>query len=424
MRTKTTMKRRDFMQLSIAATATTAWQGALAQGGRPAPIRLGMVLPITGRFASYGASAVPGAQLAVKLVNEKGGIASLRGAPLELIVTDSKGDTKVTVAEVDRLINEEKVAGIVGPFSSLDALAANPLSDQYKIPFVSPFWSSDKAFTLNSRYSRTLNLTSGSYASGAVNMLKALRAKHGLAANKVALVWDSGEYGKGAAAAVRRHLEALRITPVLDLPVTPGATDYTPTILRIRDSGADVVIPCFYFQEAVLLLRAADALNFRAPIIGCGSGFADMRLPGALGADVAARALKAPVFGTTTGLRENSKYAPLQGLLKAAEKEAIRPGHTPGVELEWYGLAAQAIYVFKLGFEQAATTGGSNVNDVIAAMKVRRGSEWVVAPFYDPDLSWEPNGQPRNQVPSIAQWQDGKSVIVYPDDVAAAAPRL
>lgn len=424
MRIKTTMKRRDFMQLSIAATAATAWQGALGQGGRPAPIRLGMVVPMTGRFASYGASGVPGAQLAVKIINEKGGIASLRGAPLELIVTDSKGDAKVTVAEVDRLINEQKVVGIVGPFSSLDALAANPLSDQYKIPFVSPFWSSDKAFALNSRYSRTLNLTSSSYASGAVNMLKVLRAKHGLTANKVALVWDSGEYGKGAAAAVRRQLEALRISPVLDLPVTPGSTDYAPTILRVRDSGADVVIPCFYFQETVLLLRAADALNFRTPIIGCGSGFADVRLPGALGVEVAARALKAPVFGTTTGFRENSKYGPLQGLLKAAEKEAIRPGHTPGVELEWYGLAAQAIYVFKLGFEQAATTGGSNVNDVIAAMKVRRGSELVVAPFYDPDLSWEPNGQPRNQVPSIAQWQDGKSVIVYPDDVAAAAPRL
>ncbi|NKE68890.1 ABC transporter substrate-binding protein [Ramlibacter sp. RBP-2] len=424
MRNSSSINRRAIMRASAALGAGLLIGPTLAQASRGAPLKLGMVVPVTGRFASYGGSAVPGARLATRLINEKGGVAALGNAPLELVLADSKGEAKVTVAEIERLINDQKVAGIIGPFSSLDALAANPLSDQYKVPFVSPFWSSEKAFTLNSRYSRTLNLTSGSYAAAAVNLLKVLRNKHGVAASKVAVVYDNSEYGRAAADAVKRLLVQGGTPAALDLPVTPGSSDYGPTILRVRDSGADVVLAGFYFQETVLLLRAADALNFRVPIIGFGSGFADARLPGALGPEVAARALKAPVFGTTTGMRESTKYGPLQALLKAAEKEPVRPGITPGVELEWYGLGAQAVYVFKVAFEQAATTAGPKVNDAILAMNMPRGADSLVVPFYDPSLSWERNGQPRNQAPSVAQWQDGKSVIVFPEDAAAAAPRL
>lgn len=414
------LQRRTF----ISATALAVAMPALAHGRGSTPIRLGMVTPMTGRFASYGASGVPGAQLAVRIVNEHGGITALDGAPLELLIADSKGDAKVTVAEIERLINDEKVAGIIGPFSSLDALAANPLSDEYKIPFVSPFWTSDKAFDLNSGYSRTLNLTSSSHARTVVKMLDVLRSKYTFPVSKVGVIFDNSEYGRAAAGVVKQLLKQTGVPVALDLPVTPGSNDYAPAVLRARDSGVDVLMAGFYFQETVLLLRAADALNYRTPIIGFASGFSDARLPNALGPDVAARALKAPVFGTTPGMREDTKYSPLQTLLKAAEKETVRPGVTPGLELEWYGLSAQAVYVFKQAFERSGSAEGVRVNNAILEMNLPRESEMLIAPFYDPALAWEPNGHPKNQVPSIAQWQDGKSVIVYPDDVAAGAVRL
>lgn len=414
------LHRRTFVSAAALAVAAPTF----AQRARQAPIRLGMVAPTTGRFATYGASGVPGAQLAVRIVNDRGGVASLGGAPLELLVADSKGDAKTTVAEIERLINDEKVAGIVGPFSSVDALAANPLSDQYKIPFVSPYWTSDKAFGLNSRYSRTINITSPSHGKAAVNMLKELRDKHKTPVSKVAVLFDNSEYGRSSADSVKRLLGPAGFNVVLDLSVTPGSSEYTPVILRARDSGADVVMAGFYFQETVLLLRAADTINYRNPIIGFGSGFSDARLPGALGADVAARVLKAPVFGTTPGIREDTKYAPLQALLRAARKETVRPGLTAGLELDWYGLGAQAVLIFAQAFERAASTVGSKVNDAILAMNLPRGSEMLVAPFYDPGLAWEPNGEPKNQAPSVAQWQDGKSVIVYPQDVAAGTARV
>lgn len=212
---------------------------------------------------------------------------------------------------------------------------------------------------------------------------------------------------------------------VIDLPVTPQSSEYSATILRLRESGADVLIAAFYFQETVLFLRAADTLKYRVPIIGAASGFSDTRLPGALGSNVAARVFKQiPLFGATTGLHLDSKYRPLQGLIQSAAKETIKPDQTPGVELGWYSLAAQAVYVFKLALEKAASRSGSKINDAILALNLPRGDDMLVLPFYDPGLAWMPNGKPKNQVISFVQWQGDKTVTVYPDDVATAAIKL
>lgn len=417
--------RREVMQYGAAGiaafTAGVGMKDAFAQGKT---VKLGFVAPLSGRLASYGVSASPGIAFAAKQINAAGGIKSLGGARIEILNADTKGDTKVTVAEIERLISDEKVAGILGPFSSLDAMAANPLSDQYKIPFVSPFWTSEKAFTLNSRFSRTLNITSNSYSSSAVRMLMHLKEKHRLPANKIALTYDNSEFGRGIANSAKTELAKIGIAPVIDLPITPPQTDLTPSILRLRDSGADVILGALYFNEVVLYYRAADTLGYNVPVIAMASGFSDARLPGALGPEIAARALQIPVYGATTGLRPENPYPPLAKFFENLKNEEIRPGHTPGVELDWFALGAQSVLVFRDALEAAGSTDGVKLNEAIAKTNTPRGSGSLILPFYSPSLAWEPNGAPMNQLVSFAQWQDGKSVLVYPEDVAAAKPRL
>jgi branched-chain amino acid transport system substrate-binding protein len=415
--------RRELLQIGAATAAVAALPATVA--AQPKPIKLGYVAPLSGRLASYGVSASPGIAFMAKQINAAGGIKSLGGAKLEILNVDTKGDTKVTISEIERLINDEEVAGVIGPFSSLDAIAANPLADQYKIPFISPFWTSEKAFALNTRYARTLNITSDTYSNSSVHMLKHLQDKHGLAGKRVGLVYDNSEFGRTIAIGVKTRLEKVGVTPVIDLPITPPVTDLSPSILRLRDSGADVILGVLYFNEVVLYFRAADTLGYKVPVIGCASGYTDTRLPDALGPEVAKRALvNVPVIGATTGLRRGNKYAPLATFFDSLKNEAIQPGVTPGVELDWYTLGAQSVVAFQLAFEQAASTDGTKVNDAILKMNVARGSSSLILPFYDPGLAWETNGQPKNQAASFAQWRDNKPVIVYPDDVASAPLKL
>lgn len=413
------LNRRRFLQAAAASGASALAAPSLSFGQGAAPIKIGMVMPLTGRFASHGMSAPPGAAFAIKKINAAGGIKSLGGRQLEMVLVDTKGDTKVTVSETERLIVDGKVSGIIGPFSSLDALAVNPFSDQYKVPFVSPFWTTTKAFDLNSKFSRPLNLTSSAYAAGTMEMLKVLREKHGLSDKRIAVVFENGEFGKSVAADTIALLNKAGVKPVIELPVTPPVTDFVPTVLRLRESQADIILATFYFLETVQLLRAAESLNFRTPIIGVGAGFSDVRLPGALG-PVAEKALSIPIFAATTGLHEDSKYKPLHDFLESAEKEPVRPNHPPGVEINWFCLSAQAALIFAAGLEKAGSADGEKLNDAIRSMELAAGSPDLILPFYKPFLGWEANGRPKNTSVTFAQWQQGKSVVVYPDEHATA----
>lgn len=419
----TRINRRRFLQTAAAGGVGALATPNLSFGQSTAPIKIGMVMPLTGRFASHGMSAPPGVAFAFKKINQSGGIKSLGGRKLEMLLVDTKGDTKVTVSETERLLVDEKVTGIIGPFSSLDALAVNTFSDQYKTPFISPFWTTTRAFEKNSKYSRTLNLVSEAYARSTMEIIKHLKEKHGLSDKRIAMVYGNDEFGKSVAVDTLQLLNKAGVKPVLELPITPPATDLVPTILRIRESKPDIILATFFFLEAVGFLRAAESLNFRTPIIGIGSAFSDVRLPGALG-PVASSALSIPIISASTGLEENSKYKPLRDFLASAADEPVRPNHPPGVEINWFCISAQAAIIFALGLEKAASTDREKLNDAISKMELAHGSSSMILPYYKPSLGWELNGRPKNESVLFSQWQNGKCVLVYPDEYATTKLQL
>lgn len=386
------------------------------------PVKLGFVFPFSGRLASYGEAAGPGADLAAKIINENGGIASLGGAPLEVHRGDGQADPKLASSEIERLISRENISGLIGVFSSTEAVSIGTLADQYQIPFVSPSWTSPKAFTIGSTYSRTLNLTGASFATGGVKMLKFLNEEKGLKAKKIGLIYDGSEYGRGVSDIIKEQLADTDYEFSADLPVTPPITDFTPQVLRLRDSGAEVLMAALYYQEVVLLLRAMDALDYRVPFVGCASGFSDSRLPGALGGEIAERTLGAPVFGPVA-VTDKINYAPLSNFLDRARAEGATFGEE-GYDVNWFVLGAQAVFAYKAAIEMAASREGKDINDTLLAIEIERGSDELIVPFYDPALSWKSTGQPQNQVVPFVQWQDSEMAIVFPADIASAEPKI
>src|SRR6202140_5251800 len=89
------------------------------------PVNIGGLYPVTGSMAQIGQGCVNAAKLAVQMVNDAGGIKSLGGAKLNLIISDVQSDTTVTRTETDRLINGYKLAAIHGCFSSALTLIAH-----------------------------------------------------------------------------------------------------------------------------------------------------------------------------------------------------------------------------------------------------------------------------------------------------------
>ena len=132
------MDRREFMKTSgvigLGVAATTFGVPTLLRAA-PKTINIGSVQPATGPLAVIGQGQRRGNQLAIDYINAMGGIKSLGGAKLELLLGDSESKPEIGRSEADRLI-KEGAAMMTGPFQSGVAMAIATLCEQRQVPFV------------------------------------------------------------------------------------------------------------------------------------------------------------------------------------------------------------------------------------------------------------------------------------------------
>jgi len=97
------------------------------------PIKVGVVLPLTGTYSLYGQQALKGAQLAVEQINTQGGV---KRRHIELIVRDNNTDPAKTVSSTRELIQQHNVHALMGPISSSSRYAMSDIASKYKIPML------------------------------------------------------------------------------------------------------------------------------------------------------------------------------------------------------------------------------------------------------------------------------------------------
>src|SRR5215472_1009898 len=104
--------RRKFLQKAGGAIAAGAFGAVPLRGYAAEAVNIGALYPTTGSMAQIGVGCVAAAKLAADMINEAGGIKSLGGAKLNLIISDVQSDTTVTRTETDRLITGNKLSAI------------------------------------------------------------------------------------------------------------------------------------------------------------------------------------------------------------------------------------------------------------------------------------------------------------------------
>lgn len=139
------------MKTGILAAVSAVLLGAATAAGAAEPIRIGALYNVTGGMASIDGPSLNGAKLAVKQINEAGGL--LDGRPIELVAIDTRTDQQETAKGAQRLISEGVVAAI-GFSDTTFVMAAAPLFQDAGIPFVTsgathpmlPQWVGDYMF--------------------------------------------------------------------------------------------------------------------------------------------------------------------------------------------------------------------------------------------------------------------------------------
>ena len=253
----------------LGASAATAVLGLPAiLRAQPAPVKLGILQPVTGALAQDGELGRHGAQLAIDEINASGGLQALGGAKIEMVFGDARSNPEAATQEVERLQGEGVVA-IVGGFASPICLAASQAAARYNLPYVVDVGVSDQI--VKRGLSNTFRFAPGfgMVTSVALDNLVKLNADAGNPARTVVLVHEDGLFGSGLAKLMQTELPKRGFEILETIAHPTPARDMSNVALRIRSLNPDLVIPSSYYAEFVLLARTMLQQRIRPKGIYC-----------------------------------------------------------------------------------------------------------------------------------------------------------
>ncbi len=206
-------------------------------------IKLGVAGPHTGDLASYGIPATKAAELVVQQLNAAGGV---NGKQVELLIEDDVCKPEIATNTATKLVSDGADV-VLGHICSGATKAALPIYRNAGVVVVSPS-ATNPALTQSGDYPNFYR----TIASDDAQAQKGVDFTIGtLAARKIAVIHDKGDYGKGYAEFARQFIEQSgKAEVVLYEGVTPGAMDYSAVVQKIKRSRADAVIYGGYHPEA------------------------------------------------------------------------------------------------------------------------------------------------------------------------------
>ncbi|MEA2841762.1 MAG: branched-chain amino acid transport system substrate-binding protein [Methylobacteriaceae bacterium] len=391
------LPRRDFLvQAAGGALAATAFGAIPLRGWAAEPINIGALYPVTGSLAQIGQGCVNAAKLAVQMVNDAGGIKSLGGAKLNLIVSDVQSDTTVTRTETDRLINGSKVSAIHGCYASALTLIASEVAERAKVPLITG--SSSDQLNVNRRYTFTPFARASQFAQAQLQMARLVGEKP-----KVAVIFENTAFGTSTSNGLREKAPAEGVEIVLFEPYSAGFADASPLINKVKSSGADMLFSVSYLNDLILIVRTIKQVGLKIGMNGGSGGFV------------------IPDFYKTVGSLADG----LQGVAHwnhdsdaNAQKVNAVYQKTYGEFLFEYagGLVAQT-FMLADALERAESTDPQKVRDALTTLDV---SEGYAAMAPGGKVKFGPDGKNIYGHPVGVQWQNGDLASVFPKEDARA----
>ena len=228
------LTRRDLAKSALAATAA-ATLPAQARAADAEPIRIGWLAALTGPLASPSIGFDRGVQWATNEINAKGGV---NGRKIELVIRDTQGEPTKAVNATQEVISRHKVHAIWGPTNSGELLATTPIMARAKVPslvagvvnsLIDPvkFPNAFRVTPANSQWDEAVR----NYA------MKVVKAK------KVAVFGDATGYGTAARDDSVAGFTKAGAEVVYSGIIDPALPDIMPEVLRMKNAGAEAIIP-------------------------------------------------------------------------------------------------------------------------------------------------------------------------------------
>ena len=221
-------------------------------------IHIPVIAPLSGPLASSaGRAAQEGANLAVKLINDKGGV---QGKKLVLDWLDDRGEASEAAVLAQKVADDKNYGVVVAHFSSDACFAAMPTYEKAGMAMVTP-WASHAELTKRSSISFRMSASTAIY--GHLNgdvIANTLKAK------KVAIILANAEYHRDHTKYLKERLAAKGVQVVREETYMIGDSDFKPQLTNIVNVKPDVIAIVGYPKETALIINQARDMKYNGPL--------------------------------------------------------------------------------------------------------------------------------------------------------------
>jgi len=273
-------------------------------------LKIGIAGPVTGPVAQYGDMQKIGAMMAIRQINEAGGV---NGQQLEGVIYDDACDPKQAVAVANRIVNDD-IRHVIGHLCSSSTEPASDIYEEEGVMMITAASTSpsitEKGYEL---IFRTIGLDSLQGSLAADHISDKVKPE------RLAIIHDKQQYGEGLASTVKDLLAAKGIEAVMYEGVTPGDKDFSALIAKLKRNNIDFVYYGGYHPELGLILRQSREKGFDAPFMGP-EGVVNSDL-----AAIAGEAMEGVLATAPKSFDQNPENAALTEAFKARNEDPSGP---------------------------------------------------------------------------------------------------
>jgi branched-chain amino acid transport system substrate-binding protein len=221
-------------------------------------IKLGCAISFTGASSRSGKLYIDSYKFAVDKINAGGGVkVGDQSYPLELVFYDDKSDPTESSRLVEKLIAEDKVDFLLGPYSSGITIPDSIVAQRYRIPMIEGGGASSKIFDKGNKYIFGTLPRAEDYFASTLVFLNEQQPK----AQKLAILYSDDKFDLSVAEGTRAEAPKLGFDIVVDEKYAEGATDFSSALTKIKSAGAQAVLVAGHSEEAINFVQQAKELG-------------------------------------------------------------------------------------------------------------------------------------------------------------------
>ena len=388
--------------------------------GRPAPtptptkakiekIVIGVIEPLTGKYAVFGKEAVDAMKLAVEHINAEGGIKSLGGAKLELVIEDAGEKPETAKLAAEKLISEHRPPIVTGAYISRLTAAIAEVTEREKVIFVIDALV-DELTEKGWMYIFRAAPRASMHGASAVKFVLDVAKKKGIEVKTVVILNEDSIFGDYVAQGARR--EALKNgIKILDHITYPyDIADATPIVSKLMDLKPDFVVSVPYFHDAILIAKTMKEMGY-VPMIVAGAGGCGYTDPDSIKA-----AGEAVEYFTNT--YSYNPFRDTEWNKKFVNDFKARYGKIP---TEAGGIAYYNMWIIKEALEKAGEMfpedplNPDNLRKAFLALDLTDENSPAAQVYPSGHIKFAPNGENLYELAVVLQVINGEPHVVWPE---------